>query len=414
MAYEASPVGEVAIFRNSLRKPVTAADRKPGPYPYYGAAEIQDWVHDYLFEGLHVLVGEDGTVQTSDGRPMIQLVDGQFWVNNHAHVIRCDSDLDTRFLAYALNQIQIAPFVTGAAQPKLNMGNLKRVAVTWPKEEIRRGISLVGKSLDDRIDHNRALAAKLEAIARRLFKSWFVDFEPVRAKAAGEKPAGLADDVAALFPDRFVASELGEIPEGWQQSTLAAIASMNPETWTTRKHPDEIHYLDLSNVKDGVIEAPTRYSWDDAPSRARRVLQPGDTIIGTVRPGNRSFALIDEVGLTGSTGFAVLRPLTDVNREFLYLAATSDDAIERLAHLADGAAYPAVRPEVVVATEIVMPSEEVMAAFSAVTKAMIDLASVCKEEIKVLAGIRDLLLPRLISGKLRVSEAEEAIAEAMV
>ena len=70
------PLGEVCEFKNSKRKPVTASDRKAGPYPYYGAASIQDYVNDYLFDGLHVLVGEDGTVQTADGRPMIQLVDG--------------------------------------------------------------------------------------------------------------------------------------------------------------------------------------------------------------------------------------------------------------------------------------------------------------------------------------------------
>ncbi len=277
----------------------------------------------------------------------------------------------------------------------------------------QRRVSEVLNCLDDRIRHNRALAANLEAIVRRLFKSWFVDFDPVRAKAAGENPPGLADDIAVLFPEQFVDSELGEIPGGWRLETLTSVARLNPETWTTRKHPDEIRYLDLSNVKDGLIDAPTKYSWEEAPSRARRVLQQGDTIIGTVRPGNRSFALIDQAGLTGSTGFAVLRPLCDVNREFLYIAATSDDAIERLAHLADGAAYPAVRPEVVLATEIVMPSEEIMTAFSALTEGMIDLASVCKQEIKALAGIRDLLLPRLISGKLRVEDAESVIEEAI-
>ena len=76
-------------------------------------------------------------------------------------------------------------------------------------------------SLDDRIDHNRALATKLEAIARRLFKSWFVDFDPVRAKAAGDKPAGIVDDIAAFFPDRFVESALGDVPEGWKVGNIS-------------------------------------------------------------------------------------------------------------------------------------------------------------------------------------------------
>ena len=146
-----STVGEVARFNNSLRKPVTASKREPGPYPYYGAAAIQDWVNDFLFEGLHVLVGEDGTVQTPEGRPLVQLVDGKFWVNNHAHVLVCDSDSDTRFLAYALSEVQVAPYVTGAAQPKLNMGNLKGIPIRWPSEERRRKIAEIGKAFDDRI-----------------------------------------------------------------------------------------------------------------------------------------------------------------------------------------------------------------------------------------------------------------------
>ena len=335
-------------------------------------------------------------------------------------VLRPKQDVDGRFLKYVclspsvLSEMKSRATGTSGSHQRVRPEDALKIEVDVPVcIEEQQAISRVLGSLDDRIDNNRALAANLEAIARRLFKSWFVDFDPVRAKAAGEKPLGLADDIAALFPDRFEDSELGEIPEGWQQTTLAATASLNPETWTTRKHPNEIDYLDLSNVKDGVIEAPTKYSWDDAPSRARRVLQQGDTIIGTVRPGNRSFALIDEVGFTGSTGFAVLRPLSNVNREFLYIAATNDDAIERLAHLADGAAYPAVRPEVVLATEIIIPSDEVMTAFSAVTKGMVDRASVCKQESNVLAEIRDLLLPRLISGKLRVGDAESTIEEAI-
>ncbi len=272
-------------------------------------------------------------------------------------------------------------------------------------------ISDVLGCLDARIRHNYSLAANLEAIAQRLFKSWFVNFDPVRAKSIGEKTAGLDDDIAALFPDRFADEELGEIPAGWKVGTLDDVCELNPETWSARKHPEFLEYIDLSNVKSGRIEEATTYSWDESPSRARRVLRCGDTIVGTVRPGNRSFALIATDGLTGSTGFAVLRPSNLHRREYLYLAATADDAIERLAHLADGAAYPAVRPEVVTGAEVVIPNDEIMRQFSVITCPMFDQIAVCQSESSVLASLRDLLLPRLISGRLRVAEAESLIEE---
>lgn len=268
------------------------------------------------------------------------------------------------------------------------------------------------ESIEFRIDNNRALAANLEAIARALFQSWFVDFDPARAKAAGETPPSLAPDLAALFPDRFVDSELGEIPEGWNAATLADVCSLNPESWTGRKHPEQIEYVDLANVKAGEVENRASYSWEESPSRARRVLRAGDTIVGTVRPGNRSFALIAEDGLTGSTGFAALRPNAEWLREFVYLAATSDDAIDRLTHLADGAAYPAVRPDVVLATEAVIPTQGVLKEFSAILKPLVDRVAAARAESAALIQLRDLLLPRLISGKLRVEDAETALEAA--
>src|SRR5574338_242899 len=108
-----------------------------------------------------------------------------------------------------------------------------------------------------------------------------------------------------------------------------------------------IRYVDLANTKWGRIEAVTVHEAHEAPSRAQRVLRPGDTIVGTVRPGNGSYAFIATDGLTGSTGFAVLRPRTSQYESFVYLASTAADNIDVLQHLADGGAYPAVRPDIV-------------------------------------------------------------------
>ena len=131
-------------------------------------------------------------------------------------------------------------------------------------------------------------------MARALFKDWFVDFGPVRAKMEGRAPY-LPADLWQLFPDRL--DDEGK-PEGWRSVTLDNFASLNPESWTKKNAPREIRYVDLSNTKQGTIEGTARMPWSAAPSRAQRILRIGDTIVGTVRPGNKSFALIADEGMT--------------------------------------------------------------------------------------------------------------------
>ena len=213
---------------------------------------------------------------------------------------------------------------------------------------------------------------------------------------------GMDPGIAALFPDRFVDSELGEVPEGWGETTLEKIAVLNPETWTARNAPKTVVYVDLSNTKWGTIEKCETHEWKDAPSRAKRVLRIGDTILGTVRPGNGSYAFIGEDGLTGSTGFAVLRPRVPRDRTLVWCCATASENIDRLTHLADGAAYPAVRPQVVGATKIILPSERVRNVFATICDPLLDQMEANKRESRTLAALRDTLLPKLISGELRV------------
>jgi type I restriction enzyme, S subunit len=235
-----------------------------------------------------------------------------------------------------------------------------------------------------------------------------VHFDPVRAKAEGHDP-GLPQSLADLFPARFVDSELGEIPAGYEVGALAEFSSLNPEAWSKETRPAVINYVDLSNTKWGRIEAITGYAQQDAPSRAQRVLRPRDTIVGTVRPGNGSYAFISEDGLTGSTGFAVLRPLRVEYAEFVYFAATAAENIEALSHLADGGAYPAVRPEVVAATQAIKTGDEVIKGFSRIVGPLLAKMADDEKESRTLAALRDTLLPKLISGELRVKDAERFI-----
>lgn len=301
---------------------------------------------------------------------------------------------------------------TGSTFPNVSSGMLS--ALPWPDlgEHDQRIAAHILGTLDDKIELNRRRNQTLEAMARALFKDWFIDFGPVRAKMEGREPY-LPADLWQLFPDRL--DDEGK-PEGWRSTTLANFASLNPESWTKRNPPLEIRYVDLSNTKQGNIEGTARMPWSEAPSRAQRILRPGDTIVGTVRPGNKSFALIGDDGMTGSTGFAVLRPLHKHSRDFVFLAATSPENIERLTHLADGAAYPAVRPAVVLASPVTIPAEEtgndVLRGFANAVSNWVDAIEKNKQESRTLAQLRDTLLPKLISGELRVADAEQFLERA--
>lgn len=305
-------------------------------------------------------------------------------------------------------------FISGAAIPRVILKDFKRAIINVPPLKEQHAIAHILGTLDDKIELNQKQNQTLEAMARALFKAWFVDFEPIRAKLEGrwqrgKTLPGLSAHLYDLFPNRLVDSNIGEIPEGWEITSLSEYSSLNPESWTKRTRPEQIQYVDLSNTKWGRIECVTNYEADNAPSRAQRVLRPQDTIVGTVRPGNGSYAFISEEGLTGSTGFAVLRPLRRECSEFVYLAATSRENIERLSSLADGGAYPAVRPDIVSATQVLRVEQQLIKEFSRLVSPMLIGMADKERTSQSLAQLRDTLLPKLISGELRVPDAERIV-----
>ena len=327
-------------------------------------------------------------------------------------LIRESAETNVRYISYVMCGAQyrheVLAGATGTTVKHTSPDRIKQFRFLCAPPSEQRSIANILGTMDDKIDLNRRMSETLETMARALFKDWFVDFGPVRAKAEG-RDSGLPRPLADLFPARLVDSDLGEIPDGWKAGTAADLSDLNPETWAKANRPAEISYVDLSNTKRGRIEAVTRYAAAEAPSRAQRVLRPGDTIVGTVRPGNGSYALVSESGLTGSTGFAVLRPKAAECTEFVYLVATSATRIDDLAHLADGAAYPAVRPDVVAATPIVRPDREVLARFSSTAGALLGRVAHSEKESRTLAALRDLLLSKLISGEIRLRDAEKTV-----
>ena len=319
------------------------------------------------------------------------------------------------FLGSAAFRGQAEAMASGSVIRHFGPSHIKQMAILVPPLWEQMEIGAIASLLDARLRLLRETNAALESIAQAIFKSWFIDFDPVRAKAEGREPEGMDANTAALFPSEFEDWELGLIPKGWRSGTLGDLADLNGSTWSAKRHPSVIRYVDLGNVKANSIADILEFQFTDAPSRARRELRAGDTIVGTVRPGNRSFAYIEEsqAGLTGSTGFAVLSPRQPSAREFVYLAATTAENIARLANLADGAAYPAVRPEVVSATPGVFPPDEVLGAFSGIVAPLFSRKAETDRVTSSLSDLRDALLPRLISGRLRLSDVREDIEAAI-
>lgn len=300
-----------------------------------------------------------------------------------------------------------------STRASLNNEMLVRLSIVLPPADVQRAIAHILGTLDDKIELNRRTRETLEAMARTLFTSWFVNFDPVRAKVERGDP-GVPGALAAFFPASFVESEMGEIPRGWSLGSLSDIAILNPEAWSKKTRPSSVRYVDLSSTKWGRIEEVAVYNDNSAPSRAQRVLKPMDTIVGTVRPGNGAYALVHAHGLTGSTGFAVLRARRQADFALVYLAATAPENIARLSHLADGGAYPAVRPEVVLASPVVVPPVAVRDAFSAACTDLLRRIAIADEESSSLAAVRHTLLPKLISGEIKVREAERFLADAPI
>ena len=327
------------------------------------------------------------------------------WLNQHIFRVTVDPGVEEDFFYYLLKYLN--PNFVSIARNKQTTGlghvtkkDLEQIEVALPVPSEQQAIAHILGTLDDKIELNRRMNRTLDEMARAIFQDWFVDFGPTRAKMEGLDPY-LPPELWDLFPEELVDSELGEIPEGWGMKPLSEFASLNPESWSKTNFPDEIEYVDLANTKWGTIESTLLIAWKSAPSRARRILKTGDTVVGTVRPGNGSYSFVGRDGLTGSTGFAVLRPLSQHSRELVYLAATDPTNIDRLTNRADGAAYPAVRPEVVGETIVVTPIEGIslLDCFSKVASPQLDMIEKNQAEDRTLVGLREELLPSLLSGK---------------
>jgi type I restriction enzyme, S subunit len=172
--WRATTLSEAIEIFDSKRIPLSGREReaRQGKYPYHGAASVMDYVDDFLFDGIYALMGEDGSVVNEDGTPVLQYAWGKFWVNNHAHVLRGKNGISTEHLLLHLKGSNIAPFVNGAVQPKLNQGNMNRIPFMLPPPEIGQAFARTIEPLFAQIrastEQSRTLATLRDTLLPKL------------------------------------------------------------------------------------------------------------------------------------------------------------------------------------------------------------------------------------------------------
>lgn len=291
--------------------------------------------------------------------------------------------------------------------PHTNLGILRATPVPLPPLSEQRAIAHILGTLDDRIELNRRMNETLEGIARAIFKSWFVDFDPVRAKAKGRDP-GLPKHIADLFPDRFEESELGQIPKGWRIVPLPEAIEVNPVRSLHKGHVAP--YLDMANM-------PTRGHSPDAvidrPFGSGMRFMNGDTLVARITPclenGKTAYVEFLQDGQIGwgSTEYIVLRPKAPLPTEFAYCVARSEEFRDfAIQSMTGSSGRQRVPTESLSHFPVVSPSTGVAGLFGRFIKPLFARASAANEESRTLAALRDTLLPKLICGDLRVKAAE--------
>lgn len=407
------PLGEVTCNHDGKRKPVKESERKKGPYPYYGASGIVDYVDGYLFDGRYLLIAEDGENLRTRQTPIAFMADGKFWVNNHAHIVTGNGEVETEYLHYFLQHADIQSYLTGAVMPKLTQGNLNRIPVRYPEPDYQKQIIQVLCAFDRKIDLNRRINQTLDAMAQAIFKSWFVDFDPVKAKIAaieqGEDPlraamraiSGKTDAeldqmprehhdqlaaTAALFPDAMEESELGEIPKGWEVKRIGDLI--------------ELAYgkaLKSTDRQDGPVPV---YGSGGVTGYHNEALVPHGAIIVGRKGTVGSLYWEDEPFFPIDTTFYVKPKATPMIYCFYAMQMLGLDKMNT------DAAVPGLNRENVYRLELVKPSVSVLNAFDGLAGQIRKAMRANETASQSLAELRDTLLPKFLSGELSVANME--------
>jgi len=394
------------LFKLTYGRGLAARARRPGNVPVYGT-NGRCGSHDAaLFEGPGVILGRKG-----QGPLGVEWSDGPYWVIDTAYTLTpLRQNIDLRFAYYLLKFIGLNHLKDGTSNPTLSRETFGAQALPFPPIRFQRAVAQLLGTLDDKIELNHRMNATLEAMARALFRSWFVDFDPVRAKMAG-RDTGLPKEIADLFPDRMVDSEQGEIPESWEVSEIGsevkAVGGATPSTkepvywnggqhcWATPK--------DLSKLPSPALLGTDRRITDAGLRKISSGLLPRGTVLLSSR-APIGYLAIAEVPTAVNQGFIAM--ICQKRLPALYVLSWCHDNLERIKDVSGGSTFAEISKQTFRPLPVVVPPESVLGVYDETSRSLHDRVVSNTRESGMLASLRDALLPKLVSGELRVDGLE--------
>lgn len=378
-----------------------------GKYPVAGSNAVIGYHNKFTTKAPSITIGRSGNI----GNPHFYETD--FWAHNTTLYIKEFKDSYPKFIYYLLKTLDFSGYNSGSAVPSLNRNFIHPMKVFVPESiEEQKAIAKILSSLDDKIELNRRINETLEATAHNIFKAWFVDFEPVRANLENRASASASPDIFKLFPSEF---ENG-LPKGWEEKELKEVFEINPFRKLAKGQMAK--FLDMANVPTSG-HSISKLSEREFSSGMKFIA--GDTLLARITPclENGKTAFVDflddgEVGF-GSTEFIVLRP-KNLPEYFAYLLCRTDEfRAFAIQSMTGTSGRQRVQTDRLATYKIAVPSEINLIAdsFGEILTPIVNRISRNSIQTKVLEEIRDSLLPRLISGKIRVGEVEKEIGQSV-
>ena len=396
-------LGRLLSFANGRSSPIRADSM---PYPVYGSNGVIRRASETNADEGSIIIGRVGSYCGS-----LYLSKQRCWVTDNAIRATALDDNDSRFLFYLLGMLSLNSWRAGSGQPLLNQDILSRIPAAVPEPAEQRAIAHILGTLDDKIEMNRRMNETLEAMARALFKSWFVDFDPVRAKMEGRDP-GLPQHIAGLFPDRLVDSELGETPQGWAIFRLDELVDHHTKSMAPSSLPEvEFEHFSIPAYDAGPMPAIDR----GGDIKSNKIVVPsGAVLLSKLNPEIPRVWMPDAPNgcvQISSTEFLAFTPRGPANRSLLFSLFTDAAFRTMLQSMVTGTSksHQRVPPKALKQNKVLSGTPISFSIFGGLTVPMLARVVKNRAESYTLATLRDALLPKLISGELRVTDAEKFI-----